>query len=215
MLQEKEERKVDDAIHDLHVLYFSLDDPWQPLLNRTNQRTQLLQRMATAVDEILNADKRPNWLHPAMFHGPLTSAICSLPPIPDNNAILMPPTVDPREVYWSKFSICNHSRPLEEKPFIVSLQYYSPYSLQKLSNNLNLSTSPLISDSLTISAKKNALPRVGALPNDKFRDAKQIEIELFVGKILRVRGLQFNRTNDESKPKKYLYQLPSTNPIYE
>ncbi|EJW82712.1 hypothetical protein WUBG_06379, partial [Wuchereria bancrofti] len=94
-----------------------------------------------------------------------------LPPIPDNNAILMPPTVDPREVYWSKFSICNHSRPLEEKPFIVSLQYYSPYSLQKLSNNLNLSTSPLISDSLTISAKKNALPRVGALPNDKFRDA--------------------------------------------
>ncbi|VIO97232.1 Uncharacterized protein BM_BM8753 [Brugia malayi] len=222
MLQEKEERKVDDAIHDLHVLYmkyFSLVDPWQPSLNRTNQRTQLLQRMATAVDEILNANKRPNWLHPAMFHGPLTSAICSLPPIPDSNAILMPPIVDPREVYWSKFSICNHSRPLEQKPFIVSLQYYSPHSLQKLPNNFNFSssssTSPLISDSLTISVKKNALPRVGALPNDKFRDAKQIEIELFVGKILRARGLQFNRTNDESIPKKYLYQLPSTNPTYE
>ncbi|KAL3997257.1 hypothetical protein ACH3XW_10110 [Acanthocheilonema viteae] len=173
--------------------------------------------MAVAIDEILNAEERPNWLHPAMFHGPLTSAICSLPPNPANDALLMPPTTDPREVYWSKFSICNHSRPLERKPFIVSLQYHPPYPLDTSQDNLNLSSSTSLNiDELIIPVRKCTLPRIGALPNNKFRDAQQIQIEYFVGKILHVRGLQFNRTNDENKPKEYLYQLPSTtHPIYE
>ncbi|EFO15400.1 hypothetical protein LOAG_13110 [Loa loa] len=124
--------------------------------------------MAIVVDEILNAEIRPNWLHPAMFHGPLTSAICSLPPIRDDKAILMPPTIDPREVYWSKFSICNHSRPLERKPFIVSLRYHPPFLSQTLQNNHKISPSksgsgttpesssaPSINDGLTTSAKKH------------------------------------------------------------
>ncbi|CAG9539693.1 unnamed protein product [Cercopithifilaria johnstoni] len=230
MLLENEGRNVDDAIHELHVLYmryFSLDDPWQPIPNRTNERTELLRQMAIAVDEILNAEERPNWLHPAMFHGPLTSAICSLPPIPDSNAILMPPTIDPREVYWSKFSICNHSRSLERKPFIVSLQYHSPYPLEtsqtihKLSPSKSgitteISTTTPVNNNLTSFIKKSTLPRVGALSNNKFRNEQQIQIEKFVGEILQARGLQFNRSNDENKPKEYLYQLPSTNnPIYQ
>uniref|UniRef100_A0A0R3S4P6 DUF4708 domain-containing protein n=1 Tax=Elaeophora elaphi TaxID=1147741 RepID=A0A0R3S4P6_9BILA len=145
------------------------------------ERAELLRRMAIAVDEILNAEERPSWLHPLIFHGPLTSAICSLPPIPDNKAILAPPTADPREVYWSKFSICNHSRPLEKKPFIVSLQYHSPYPLETSQNGLMLSPSgsgitsqPFFTSSIdngsTVSTKKCTLPCVGALPNNKFRD---------------------------------------------
>ncbi|VDK81503.1 unnamed protein product [Litomosoides sigmodontis] len=221
MLREEEGRKVDDAIHHLHVLYmryFSLDDPWHPIADRASERAELLQQMAGAVDQILKADERPNWLHPAMCY--FLSNL--LPPTTDNNAILMPPTTDPREVYWSKFSICNHSRPLERKPFIVSLQYYPPYPLQTSQSSPQLSptasgipsyfssTDP-VNDDPTASGNKYTLPRVGALSNNKFRDAQQIQIERFVGEILRARGIQFNRTNDEDKPKEYLYQLPSSN----
>uniref|UniRef100_A0A2K6VJI2 Uncharacterized protein n=1 Tax=Onchocerca volvulus TaxID=6282 RepID=A0A2K6VJI2_ONCVO len=226
--REKEERKVDDVIHELHVLYmkyFSLDDQWQPIPNRTAKRTKLLRRMAVCVDEILSAEERPNWLHPVMFHGRLRSAICSLPPIPDNNAILMPPTTNPRKVDWSKFSICNHSRPLENEPFTVSLQYHSPHPLQisQSSRKSSPSTSAISSEFPSAAQinngflpKKKNLLRVGALPNDKFRNVQQIQIERIVGEILRKHGLQINCTDDEFAPKTYLYQLPSTtHPIYE
>lgn len=62
----------------MHHRYFSLDDPWRPKLNRKSERAELLEQIGIAVDEILNANERPNWLHPAMFHKPLTSAICSV-----------------------------------------------------------------------------------------------------------------------------------------
>uniref|UniRef100_A0A915Q7M0 Uncharacterized protein n=1 Tax=Setaria digitata TaxID=48799 RepID=A0A915Q7M0_9BILA len=238
MQSAEKSKRIEDAIHRLHVLYmkyFSLDDPWQPKTDRTIERAELLHAMAVSVDEILNAEERPNWLHPAMFHGPLTTAICSLPPVPDQNAILMPPTTDPREVYWSKFSICNHLRPLEDKPLVLSLHYHPPRPLQSSENSLKSSsenhaefsslkpssstTTGNASESLTdatsnhpptASFKKTTLPRVGALPNDKFRDAQQIKIEHYVGQILRAYGLRFNRTNDENEPQAYLYQLPST-----
>ncbi|VDN06249.1 unnamed protein product [Thelazia callipaeda] len=226
--EKKEGEHIADAIHELHVLYmryFSLDDHWQPTFDRSGERAHLLQRMAVVVDQILAAENRPDWLHPAMFRGPLVSAVCSLPPIAGKDTILMPDSPDPREIYWSKFSICNHSRPLESRPFMIPLQYYPPDSkcitktrkkkeklpssefTTSIEDNFN---TDLETDVMMANQTKTSLPRVGRLPNDKFRDANQYQVEQFVGEILRSRGLQFNRIDDNSAPQAYLYPIPST-----
>ncbi|VDK29542.1 unnamed protein product [Gongylonema pulchrum] len=176
-------REVEDAIHELHVLYmryFSLEDPFRNALGCAAERQQLLERMGTVVDEILNAKERPSWLHPAMFPGPLVSAFCSLPPNPNKKDVLLPLTPDPRDVYWSKFSICNHSRPLESQPLVMSVRYYPPsprkapvssgYSITSEDSRSESSISIHSQCSSMTAPSKSAIPRLGALSDNRFRD---------------------------------------------
>lgn len=225
MEQEKREtRSVDDAVHELHVLYmryFSLEDPWQLPMNSAAERHELLDRMGAVVDEILNAEERPSWLHPAMFAGSLATAFCSVPPNPQHRGMLMPSAPDPREVYWSKFSICNHSVPLEEKPFLMAVDYYPPDPTNSQGSSCSPPTasgtssesgcSSQFHSGSSVTSSKSSVPRVGALPGDRFRDERQIQVERFVGEILRARGIQYNLNDNKTERQAFLYRLPSTN----